>query len=117
MCSGVTTIAPRACGYRCRVSRRAASRIAWAASRAGGYLGMVEGLQPPEPISGSAHELPYSLPRSLDEALGRLRACEPLLQILGEPFVAAYTIVKQAEHEVFLQVISSWEREHLLLNV
>jgi glutamine synthetase len=39
------------------------------------------------------------------------------MQILGEPFVAAYTIVKQAENEVFLQVISSWEREHLLLNV
>jgi glutamine synthetase len=91
--------------------------IAIAASLACGYLGMVEGLQPTEPISGSAHDLPYSLPRSLDEALTRLRACEPLLQILGEPFVAAYTIVKQAEHEVFLQVISSWEREHLLLNV
>jgi len=91
--------------------------IAIAASLACGYLGMIEGLQPTEPISGSAHELPYSLPRSLDEALARLRACEPLLQILGEPFVAAYTIVKQAEHEVFLQVISSWEREHLLLNV
>src|ERR1039457_2242983 len=91
--------------------------IAIAASLACGYLGMVEGLQPTEPISGSAHELPYSLPRSLDEALGRLRACAPLLQTLGEPFVAAYTIVKQAEHEVFLQVISSWEREHLLLNV
>src|SRR5579863_9249016 len=91
--------------------------IAIAASLACGYLGMVEGLQPTEPISGSAHDLPYSLPRSLDEALARLRDCEPLLQILGEPFVAAYTIVKQAEHEVFLQVISSWEREHLLLNV
>jgi len=49
--------------------------------------------------------------------LERLRDSEPLMQILGEPFVAAYTIVKQAENEVFLQVISSWEREHLLLNV
>ena len=91
--------------------------IAIAASLACGYLGMVEGLQPTEPVAGSAHELPFSLPRSLDEALARLRDCEPLLQILGEPFVAAYTIVKQAEYEVFLQVISSWEREHLLLNV
>jgi len=91
--------------------------IAIAASLACGYLGMVEGLQPTEPISGSAHDLPFALPRSLDEALTKLRDCEPLLQILGEPFVAAYTIVKQAEHEVFLQVISSWEREHLLLNV
>src|ERR1700691_4679470 len=91
--------------------------IAIAASLACGYLGMIEGLQPTEPISGSAHDLPISLPRSLDEALTRLRDCELLLEILGEPFVAAYTIVKQAEHEVFLQVISSWEREHLLLNV
>ena len=61
--------------------------------------------------------MPFALPRSLDEALVRLRECEPLVHLLGEPFVAAYTIVKQAEYEVFLQVISSWEREHLLLNV
>jgi glutamine synthetase len=43
--------------------------------------------------------------------------CEPLVRILGDPFIAAYTIVKEAEYEVFLRVISSWEREHLLLNV
>jgi glutamine synthetase len=91
--------------------------LAIAASLACGYLGMVEGLQPTEPVSGSAHDMPFSLPRSLDEALTRLRDCEPLVRLLGEPFIAAYTIVKQAEYEVFLQVISSWEREHLLLNV
>jgi len=28
-----------------------------------------------------------------------------------------YSIVKRAEHDEFLQVISPWEREHLLLNV
>ena len=39
------------------------------------------------------------------------------MKLLGEPFVEAFTIVKEAEYEVFLQVISSWEREHLLLNV
>jgi glutamine synthetase len=88
-----------------------------AASLACGYLGMVEGLQPTEPVTGSAHDMPFALPRSLDEALTRLRDCEPLVRLLGEPFIAAYTIVKQAEYEVFLQVISSWEREHLLLNV
>jgi glutamine synthetase len=78
---------------------------------------MVDGLAPSEPITGSAHDLPFALPRSLDEALGRLRACTPLVDILSERFVAAFTIVKEAEYEVFLQVISSWEREHLLLNV
>jgi glutamine synthetase len=91
--------------------------IALATSLACGYLGMTQGLQPTEPVTGSAHEMPFALPRSLDEALSRLRDCEPLVTLLGEPFVAAYTLVKQAEYEVFLQVISSWEREHLLLNV
>jgi glutamine synthetase len=91
--------------------------IAIAASLACGYLGMVQNLKPSEPISGSAHDLPWDLPRSLDDALKRLKECQPLVELLGLPFVAAYTIVKQAEYEVFLQVISSWEREHLLLNV
>jgi glutamine synthetase len=91
--------------------------LAIAASLACGYLGMIEGLQPSEPITGSAHDMPFELPRSLDEALTRLRGSEPIVHLLGDPFVAAYTIVKQAEYEVFLQVISSWEREHLLLNV
>ena len=47
--------------------------IAIATSLACGYLGMIEGLQPSEPISGSAHELPFSLPRSLDDAIRELR--------------------------------------------
>jgi glutamine synthetase len=91
--------------------------IAIAASLCCGYLGMIEGLEPSEPVTASAHDLPFGLPRSLDEALPRLRACEPLVKLLGAPFISAFTLVKQAEYEVFLQVISSWEREHLLLNV
>jgi glutamine synthetase len=91
--------------------------LAIAASLACGYLGMVENLQPTEPISGSAHDLPFALPRALDSALRRLSESEALIRVLGEPFVAAFSIVKNAEYEVFLQVISSWEREHLLLNV
>jgi glutamine synthetase len=91
--------------------------LAIAASLACGYLGMIESIQPTEPITGSAHDLPFALPRNLDSALRRLGECDPLIEILGEPFVAAFSIVKSAEYEVFLQVISSWEREHLLLNV
>ena len=91
--------------------------IAMAASLACGYLGMIEGLQPTDPISGSAHDLPFGLPRTLDEALREFRACEPLVELLGPTFVEAFALVKEAEYEVFLQVISSWEREHLLLNV
>ena len=93
------------------------SYLAIAASLACGYLGMIEGLTPSEPIAGSAYDLPFSLPRSLEESLRLLRDCRPLIDILGERFVLAYTAVKENEHETFLRVISSWEREHLLLNV
>ena len=47
--------------------------IAIAASLACGYLGMIETLQPTDPITGSAHDLPFGLPRSLDEALRHLK--------------------------------------------
>ncbi len=91
--------------------------LAIAASLACGYLGMMEGLKPTEPISGSAYSLPFSLPRTLAESLRLLRECKPLVEVFGERFVRAYSAVKDNEYETFLQVISSWEREHLLLNV
>ncbi len=61
--------------------------------------------------------MPYSLPRNLEESLRLLRECRPLIDLLGERFVMAFTAVKETEYETFLKVISSWEREHLLLNV
>jgi glutamine synthetase len=91
--------------------------LALAASLACGYLGMMEGLKPSEPVSGSAYDMPFGLPRSLEEAVRLLRDCRPLIELLGERFVLAYTAVKESETDTFLQVISSWEREHLLLNV
>jgi glutamine synthetase len=78
---------------------------------------MIEGLKPSEPVSGSAYDLPFGLPRSLEESVRMLRDCRALIDLLGERFVLAYTAVKESEHDTFLQVISSWEREHLLLNV
>ena len=93
------------------------SYLAIAASLACGYLGMIEGLKPTDPITGSAHDLPFALPRTLDEALKLLRTCKPLVELFGDRFVRAYTAVKENEYETFSQVISSWEREHLLLNV
>ena len=120
----------RTAGLRVPVSVPAARRVenrvggadanpylAMAASLACGYLGMVEGLKPTEPISGSAYDLPFQLPRTLAEALRLLRECRPLVELFGERFVMAYAAVKECEHEAFLQVISAWEREHLLLNV
>jgi len=93
------------------------SYLAIAASLACGYLGMIEGLKPTEPITGSAYDLPFSLPMTLADALALMRGCKPLVELFGERFVAAYCAVKENEYETFSRVISSWEREHLLLNV
>ena len=50
-------------------------------------------------------------------ALDLFDAASPLHDVLGPEFCRVYGIVKRAEYEEFLQVISPWEREHLLLNV
>ena len=91
--------------------------LAIAASLACGLLGMINRIDPSAPISGSAYEMPYELPRSLEQSLVALNECPELIEILGSHFVQAWTSVKEKEHETFLHVISSWEREHLLLNV
>jgi len=91
--------------------------LAIAASLACGYLGMIEQLKPTEPITGSAYDRPFTLPTTLGESLAMLRGCKQLVDLLGERFVAAYVAVKENEYLTFMRVISSWEREHLLLNV
>ena len=50
-------------------------------------------------------------------ATSEVVATGQVMVFLGERFVIAYAAVKENEYETFLQVISSWEREHLLLNV
>jgi len=91
--------------------------IAMAATLACGYLGMIEDLEPTKPVEGSAHRLAHKLPRHVGEALDKLSASRPLRDVLGNRFVDALCAVKEAEYDAYQSVISSWERENLLLNV
>ena len=43
--------------------------------------------------------------------------CAPVQEALTPEFCGIYEAVKRNEYKEFLQVISPWEREHLLLNV
>ena len=47
----------------------------------------------------------------------KFRASADLKSVLGESFVLLYSDVKASEHDAYQQVISPWERQHLLLNV
>ena len=91
--------------------------LAFAASLACGYLGMVERIKPSEPVTGSAYRYAHTLPINLDEALDKLNYTKSLKKVMGEKFVEAYQDVKFEEMQHYRKVISSWEREFLLLNV
>ena len=91
--------------------------LAIAASLACGYLGLQNRLEPTDPIKGSAYRLAQTLPQQMPDALKKLAASAPLKEVLGTAFVEVLLAVKLTEHEAYQNVISSWEREHLLLNV
>jgi len=91
--------------------------VAFAATLACGYLGMVHQIEPSPECKGDAYLGAFELPRSLGEALTLLRDGKELAAVLGEAFVTVYTEVKEIEYAEFMKVISPWEREHLLLHV
>ncbi|MGE0212786.1 MAG: glutamine synthetase family protein [Parvibaculaceae bacterium] len=91
--------------------------LAIAASLACGYLGMTQRIKATEPIEGSAYRYAHTLPLHLDDALSKLNYTKPLKQVFGERFIDAFQGVKEEEMEQYRKVISSWEREFLLLNV
>ena len=120
----------RTCGLRVPYGAPAAMRVenrvpgadanpylAFAATLACGYLGMLEELEPTQPFEGSAYSMPYALPREISQALDVMEQCAPLHEILGSKMIEVLSAVKRLEYETYLHVISSWEREHLLLNV
>jgi len=91
--------------------------LAIAASLACGYLGMSKAIDPTPPHHGDAFQEPITVARSLEASLRLLERSDDLKEVMGEKFVKAYCAVKREEFEAFNKVISSWEREYLLLNV
>jgi glutamine synthetase len=88
-----------------------------AASLACGYLGLVEATMPRAECTGDAYMSETDLPYNLGDALDLLDEDKALQEVLRPEFCRVYDSVKRNEYKEFLQVISPWEREHLLLNV
>ena len=91
--------------------------VALAATLACGYLGIKNQIEPTPECKGDAYLGDYQLPRSLGEALEKLRNEKALAEVLGESFSTVYTESKEIEYAEFMKVISPWEREHLLRHV
>ena len=120
----------RTVGLRVPVSSAAAMRVenrisgsdvnpylAFAASLASGYLGIKNNIEPGEAVSVSAFELEANLPRDMRLAMAEMKKNTAIRKVLGKEFIELYLAVKDLEYETFSQVISPWEREHLLLRV
>ncbi|MEH6586957.1 MAG: glutamine synthetase family protein [Halioglobus sp.] len=91
--------------------------LAFAATLVSGYLGMKHKLKPSAPHQGTANESDIEVARTLEEGLRSLDNSPEVREVFGELFLKAYAAVKRDEFEEFNRVISSWEREHLLLQV
>jgi len=107
-------------------SRRVENRLAGmdcnpylgiAASLACGYIGLTKDIWPSQSFKGDAYDEEEELPSTMGDALDLFIEATEIHEILGPEFCRVYEIVKRAEYTEFLQVISPWEREHLLLNV
>lgn len=120
----------RTTAFRVPVSEPAARRVenrlpssdanpylALAASLGCGYLGIVQGLEPSAPSDDNVNEGAIELPRGLLEAVSLLESEPSFDEVFSAEFIAIYGGVKRGEFETFMQVISPWEREYLLLNV
>ena len=93
--------------------------VALAATLACGYLGLVGRIEAlPEMTQRAQGQGPaVALAQSLSEAVRLLGEAPELEQLLGRRFCGIYRAVKTREHAEFMQVISPWEREHLLQHV
>ncbi len=120
----------RSCGLRVpiadRQNRRVENRLpgadanpylAIAASLICGYVGLIKGIKPGPMVEGNAYRKARTLPRTLEEALDRFKNCADIRDLLGDAFFHTFTVIKEAELEAYQAVISSWERDHLLLKV
>ncbi|NVP55017.1 glutamine synthetase family protein [Mycoplana rhizolycopersici] len=91
--------------------------LALAASLGCGLLGIMNEVEPSAPTEDTANEGSIDLPRSLLEAVSLLESDPALNDAFSPEFIGLYAGVKRGEFETFMQVISPWEREFLLLNV
>ena len=88
-----------------------------ASTLACGYLGLMNKVAPRPECKGDAYFDSAEIPINLGDALDLLDEDEALKEVMGTEFAKVYDSVKRNEYKEFLQVISPWEREHLLLNV
>ena len=89
--------------------------IALAAATGSGLWGIENRIEPGDPVAGNAYDKTYpqelSLPKTLFEAAGRLRASEAARDLFSTEFVEHYAQSREWEEREFRKAITDWEME------
>ena len=124
-------IGNRSCGFRIpsneEKSMRIENRISGsdtnpyliiAANLAAGYLGIKNKIKPTQETKKSVFDdKKSSLPKNMEEAILLFEKDEDLAEVFSQKFIRTIAAIRRVEYQAYLKVISSWEREYLLLNV
>ena len=124
-------IGNRSCGFRIpsneETNMRIESRIAGsdtnpylviAANLASGYLGIKNKLKPTSETKKSVFdEKKSSLPKNIEEGISMFENDKEISDVFNHKFIRTIAAIRRVEYQAYLKVISSWEREFLLLNV
>ena len=110
-------------GYSMRVENRISGSdtnpyLVIAANLAAGYLGVRNKIKPTAETKKSLFgQKQSSLPKNMDEAISLFEEDEQINEVFNQKFVRTIAAIRKVENQAYLRVISSWEREFLLLNV
>jgi glutamine synthetase len=124
-------IGNRSCGFRIpsfeeknmRVENRISGSdtnpyLVFAANLAAGYLGIKNKIKASEETKKSVFDdKKSSLPKNMEEAIFLFENDQNLKEIFSQKFIRTIASIRRVEYQAYLKVISSWEREYLLLNV
>jgi len=124
-------IGNRSCGFRIpsneEKSMRIENRISGsdtnpyliiAANLAAGYLGIKNKINASKETTKSVfNDKISSLPKNLNEAIILFEEDKDLAEVFSQKFVRTIAAIRRVEYNAYLEVVSSWEREFLLLNV
>tara|TARA_B100001245_G_scaffold210351_1_gene174404 strand:- start:468 stop:1835 length:1368 start_codon:yes stop_codon:yes gene_type:complete len=124
-------IGNRSCGFRIpsieEKSMRIENRISGsdtnpylviAANLAAGYLGIKNKIKASEETKKSTfNDKKSSLPKNMEEAISLFEKDDNIRKVFNQKFIKTISAIRRVEYQAYLKVISSWEREFLLLNV
>ncbi|MEW6778077.1 MAG: glutamine synthetase family protein, partial [Bdellovibrionota bacterium] len=112
----ITGPSAKAARIECRVTAADINPyLAFAANLAAGLHGIESRIEPGDPLHGNAYEQPEtsatSFPRTLKEAVVRLRKSDPAARYLGKEFLDHYCATRDWEVRCFEKAVTNWELE------